>query len=90
MGAVIVALTVISHWVLDALVHVPELSLWGIGSPLFGLDLWDHQPWALALEFAIALADYAQTGATVAQVMRGGSAIRRILVPPAAAATAMP
>ena len=55
-GAVIVALTVLSHWVLDALVHVPELTLWGSASPRLGLDLWDHQPWALVLELAIAFA----------------------------------
>jgi len=55
-GAVIIALTVLSHWVLDALVHAPELSLWGDASPRVGFDLWDHQPWALAVELVIALA----------------------------------
>jgi hypothetical protein len=58
-GGFIVALTVISHWVLDALVHAPELSLWGLNSPMIGLDLWDHQPWALVVEFAVAIAGLA-------------------------------
>ena len=58
-GGVIVALTVISHWVLDALAHAPELSPWGGDAPLIGLDLWDHQPWALVVEFAVAIAGLA-------------------------------
>jgi membrane-bound metal-dependent hydrolase YbcI (DUF457 family) len=54
-GALIVALAVLSHWVLDALVHPPELTLWGGASPRVGFDLWDRQPWALGVELAIAL-----------------------------------
>jgi hypothetical protein len=53
-GALIVALTVLSHWALDALVHAPELTLWGDASPRIGLGLWDHQPSALIAELAIA------------------------------------
>jgi hypothetical protein len=53
-GAVIVALVVFSHWPLDALTHVPELSLWGGSSPRVGLDLLDRQPWALIAEGAVA------------------------------------
>jgi hypothetical protein len=52
-AGVIVALTVFSHWVLDALVHPPQLPL-SPGGPSIGLDLWDDQPLALALELAIA------------------------------------
>lgn len=54
IAAIVVALTALSHWVLDALVHEPELTLWGDTSPRIGFGLWDHQPGALLLEGAIA------------------------------------
>jgi len=59
-GAVIVALTVFSHWVLDWLVHVPEMPL-APGGAATGLGLWQHQPAAIILELllaAIALAAF--------------------------------
>ena len=55
-AAALIAAAVFSHWVLDALVHRPELSLAGPGSPKVGLALWNRMPAALALEAAIALA----------------------------------
>jgi hypothetical protein len=55
-AAALVAAAVFSHWLLDALVHQPELPLAGAGSPLFGLGLWQSLPQALAVEAAIVLA----------------------------------
>ena len=47
------AMTVVfSHWLLDALVHRPELPLAGAASPPVGVGLWDHLPAALAIEVA--------------------------------------
>ncbi len=41
-NAVILAICVISHWVLDLVVHLPDLPLYpGAGSPLLGFKLWD-------------------------------------------------
>src|SRR5690606_16750942 len=40
-GAVLVGMLVLSHWVLDAVVHVPDLPLWPGGGPLVGLGLWN-------------------------------------------------
>lgn len=52
-ASALVALVVFSHWLLDALVHVPDLPLApGVGA--VGLGLWKYQPAALILEFAIA------------------------------------
>ncbi|HUO87647.1 MAG TPA: hypothetical protein VMU08_00620 [Rhizomicrobium sp.] len=48
----VIAATVLSHWVLDFLVHPAELPLWGPGSPAVGLGL--AQPTALIVELAIA------------------------------------
>ena len=48
MGAV-----VLSHWILDALVHQPELPLTGAASPVVGFALWDHLIVSLILESVI-------------------------------------
>lgn len=54
-AAAFVAAAVFSHWLLDALVHVPELPLIGAGSMKVGLGLWQHMPVALAVESAIVV-----------------------------------
>ncbi len=51
-------LVVVSHWVLDWLVHGPDLTFDG-GPPKFGLGLWNY-PWiAMPLELAITLGGFA-------------------------------
>jgi len=52
-AAVLVAAAVFSHWLLDALVHQPELPLAGDGSPKVGLGLWQSLPIALVTEGGI-------------------------------------
>jgi hypothetical protein len=54
-ASALVCLAVFSHWLLDALVHAPELPLAGAGSTLIGLGLWDRLPVALAVEACITL-----------------------------------
>jgi len=51
-----VGLAVFSHWLLDALVHAPELPLAGASSAKAGLGLWASMPVALAVEALITLA----------------------------------
>lgn len=41
-GAVLAGLVVFSHWLLDALVHHPDLPLWPGDRPRIGFALWDH------------------------------------------------
>jgi hypothetical protein len=53
--AAIVAIAVLSHWFLDALVHAPELSLTGEYSHKVGLGLWNSMPVALAVETLLVL-----------------------------------
>lgn len=55
-AAALMAAAVFSHWLLDALVHVPEMPLAGPFSPKVGLGLWQSMPWALALEAAVVVA----------------------------------
>lgn len=51
-SAAVVAAAVASHWLLDWLVHRPDLTLFGV-PPKLGLGLWDHPLPALALELAL-------------------------------------
>jgi membrane-bound metal-dependent hydrolase YbcI (DUF457 family) len=52
-GAWIVGLAVLSHWLLDALVHRPDLPLYPGSAVLAGLTLWDSLPATLALELTL-------------------------------------
>ncbi len=54
-AAVLMAAAVFSHWLLDALVHRPEMPLLGASSTAVGLALADNMPLALAVEAALVL-----------------------------------
>jgi hypothetical protein len=57
LGA-LAGLVALSHWFIDWLVHVPDLTLDGM-PPKFGLGLWDV-PWvAIPLELALTLGAFA-------------------------------
>jgi len=59
--AAIVGALVASHWVLDLVMHRPDLPLAPGGGPLVGLGLWRSVPVTLALElgmFAAGVAIY--------------------------------
>lgn len=49
-GALVVATAVISHWLLDFIVHRPDLALWPGGQARFGLGLWNSWPATIAVE----------------------------------------
>ena len=52
VDAIVVGLAVLSHWVLDFLVHRPDLPLWP-GGPKVGLGLWNNWIAEIAIEVAI-------------------------------------
>jgi hypothetical protein len=54
--AALVVAAVFSHWLLDALVHAPELPIAGARSVKVGLGLWQSMPVALTAEAFIAAA----------------------------------
>jgi hypothetical protein len=63
-GALILALLVVSHWLLDALVHRPDLPLFPGSQTLIGLNLWSSLPITLGIEvplFALGVWLYART-----------------------------
>jgi hypothetical protein len=50
-----------SHWVLDAISHGPDMPLWPGNSPVVGLGLWNSIPATLVVEgvlFAAGIAVY--------------------------------
>lgn len=53
--AALVAAATFSHWLLDALVHRPEMPLVGAASAKVGLGLWQSLPVALVLEAAVVV-----------------------------------
>jgi hypothetical protein len=53
--AVVVALAVFSHWLLDLPVHTPDLPLWSDTSPKFGFGLWNNAIATYLLEAALLL-----------------------------------
>ena len=61
-GAVVIGFSVVSHWVLDALAHRPDLPLYPCGATRLGAGLWNSVAGTLAVEslmFAVGLWLYA-------------------------------
>ena len=55
-GAIILGLCVVSHWVLDLLVHRPDLPLYPGNSLHVGLALWNYPPVEIIVEGLIFVA----------------------------------
>ena len=53
--AIVLGLLVLSHWVLDLFVHIPDLPIFPGYNFKFGLGLWNSLPATLILEGAIFL-----------------------------------
>ena len=81
---IVVALVVLSHFILDGLVHVAGLPLVGENSPKLGLGLWNHLPLELWLETLMSLVGIALywklAGAAKSALGRWGMAIFVTLV----------
>jgi len=75
LAAFTIGAAVFSHFLLDALVHVPELPVAGPSSAKLGLGLWNHLPIALAVEAAIVIVGlvlYAGAGTAQTPIGRYG------------------
>jgi membrane-bound metal-dependent hydrolase YbcI (DUF457 family) len=70
-AAWLIAAVVFSHWLLDLLVHRPDLALWP-GGPKLGLALWDYAVPEQAIE--IGLLAIAGMFWTAARIRRGDPA----------------
>ncbi len=54
-GAICLWFVVMSHWLLDALTHRPDLPLYPGSSTFVGLGLWNSRAWTIIVESAIFL-----------------------------------
>jgi hypothetical protein len=52
-AGLVIAAAVVSHWVLDAITHRPDLPLWPGGGPKLGLSLWNSVPATFIVEGAL-------------------------------------
>jgi hypothetical protein len=62
-GAVVIWMGVLSHWLMDFIVHRPDLPLYSGGSRMVGLGLWNHRWYTIAVEvvlFAVGIWFYLQ------------------------------
>ncbi len=67
-ASIILAICVLSHWLLDFIVHFPDLPLYPGKSPLVGLGLWSSTVGTLVIEGAIFIIGIAlYLNATVAK-----------------------
>jgi hypothetical protein len=74
-GALVVGALVPSHWLLDLIVHVPDLPLTPGGSARFGLGLWNSPVATMVVEavvFAIGVAVYTRSTSARDRVGRYG------------------
>lgn len=66
---------VLSHWVLDAVTHRPDLPLWP-GGPMVGLGLWNSIPGTIFVEAALLICGlWLYVGATSARDRIGTGAL---------------
>src|SRR5215471_10827750 len=64
IGAITIWFGVISHWLLDYIVHQPDLPLYAGGSRLLGLGLWNRPKTTITIElimFAVGIFIYLRT-----------------------------
>jgi hypothetical protein len=52
-GAVVLGLAVVSHWLLDLIVHHPDLPIYPGDSPLLGFEVWSSPIFEMVLELSI-------------------------------------
>lgn len=52
-GAIVIWMGVLSHWLLDFIVHRPDLPLYAGSSRMVGLGLWNHRAVTVAIEVAL-------------------------------------
>lgn len=74
--AIVVALVVFSHWLLDLLTHRPDLPLYSNESMKFGLGLWNSIQGTMIVEFGLfAGGVYLYSAATTARNKTGKYAL---------------
>jgi membrane-bound metal-dependent hydrolase YbcI (DUF457 family) len=73
LGAWVLGALVVSHWLLDLIVHYPDLPLYPGSARRVGFALWSHPMVELALELAIFAAGAALYLRVTAHAMPRGN-----------------
>jgi hypothetical protein len=82
-AAAVVGGAVFSHYLLDVLVHLPDLPILGNDSPKLGLGLWNHPTATIVAEllvFGLGLATYIALGSKRHPVRPGRIAVVTIVL----------
>jgi hypothetical protein len=79
-AAVVLGAMVLSHWVLDLVVHRPDLPLTPWGGPAAGLGLWNHPAASISLELAMVVAASALYFRSAPKTRLGRAASASVLV----------
>ena len=75
VGALVMSGLVLSHWMLDAIVHQPDLPLFPGSATVVGLNVWSSLPLTLAIEillFAIGVRLYMRATTAVDAIGKWG------------------
>jgi hypothetical protein len=72
-GALVLALGVFSHWILDWLTHAPDIPLYPGSRTLVGLGLWNSLPGTLAVEVTLFVASLVLYTRATRPLRRAGS-----------------
>jgi hypothetical protein len=79
--ALILCLLVVSHWMLDFIVHRPDLPLVPGGGPKVGLGLWNSVPGTLIVEYLLfVLGAWIYIGSTAARDRIGSIGLWALLL----------
>lgn len=81
MAAIVCGCAVVSHWLLDLIVHHPDLPLLPVGGPKVGFGLWNSLPGSLGLELLLFAAGvWLYAGATTAADRVGSLGFQALVV----------
>ncbi len=81
--ALVVALAVFSHWILDLVVHTPDLPLWSDASPKLGFGLWNNAMATYTLEAVLlvsALWLYLKSTSSATKIGKYGMSVFVVLL----------
>ena len=81
--ALVIALAVFSHWVLDLIVHTPDLPLWSDTSPKLGFGLWNNAIATYTLEAVLlvtALWLYLKSTSSMTKIGKYGMSVFVVLL----------
>lgn len=70
IGALVIGVLVVSHWMLDAIVHQPDLPIFPGNELVVGLRAWSSLPLTVAIEvplFALGVGLYSRTTSPIDQ-----------------------